>query len=245
MASKGPTTAVVLLSGGIDSSTCLALARSEGYLCRALTIRYGQRNALELEAASRVARALGVVEHRVAELALGWIGASALTDHSLPVPSSVDGVTPAGGVGEGGRPSGLSQERSIPITYVPARNTLFLTLAAAWADALAADDLFIGANRIDYSGYPDCRPEFLAALEAALRLGTRRPGLRIHAPLMELGKGEIVRRGAALGLDYGLTWSCYAPTPAGRACGRCDSCVHRRKGFLEAGLPDPTVYETL
>jgi 7-cyano-7-deazaguanine synthase len=222
--------AVVLLSGGVDSSTCLALARAEGYLCRALTIRYGQRNALELEAAARVATSLGAVEHRVAELALDWIGASALTDPALEVPRSHDGVTPGGGGG-------------VPITYVPARNTLFLTLGAAWADALGADHLFIGANQIDYSGYPDCRPEFIAALEAALRLGTRRSQLRIHAPLMNLTKAEILLRGSALGLDYGLTWSCYDPSPGGRACGRCDSCVHRRNGFRAAGLPDPTRYE--
>ncbi len=230
MSSRAAPPAVVLLSGGIDSSTCLAIARDSGFACRALTIRYGQRNALELEAAARVAASLGAVEHRVAELALGWIGGSALTDPALEVPRSRDGLTPAGGEG-------------VPITYVPARNTLFLTLGAAWADALGADHLFIGANQIDYSGYPDCRPEFLAALQAALRLGTRRASLTIHAPLVNLSKAEIVRRGTELGLDYALTWSCYAPSPAGLACGRCDSCVHRRKGFREAGLPDPTRYE--
>jgi 7-cyano-7-deazaguanine synthase len=221
---------VVLLSGGVDSSTSLALARSEGYACHALSVRYGQRNALELEAASRVARALGAVEHRVAELPLGWVGASALTSDDLAVPKSGDGLAPAGGVAS-----------AIPITYVPARNSIFLALAAAWCDALGCDHLFIGVNRVDYSGYPDCRPEFLAAMQAALRLGTRRAELTIHAPLVDLTKGEIVRRGHALGLDYALTWSCYDPQ-GGAACGRCDSCVHRRRGFLEAGLPDPTRY---
>jgi 7-cyano-7-deazaguanine synthase len=232
MAPTEPAAAVVLLSGGVDSSTCLALASAAGYRCRALTIGYGQRNSLELEAAARVAGALGAVEHRVAELSLGWIGASALTDPGIEVPRSVDGETPGGGEG-------------VPVTYVPARNALFLTLGAAWADALGADHLFIGANQIDYSGYPDCRPPFLAALQAALRLGTRREGLTIHAPLMDLSKGEIIRRGVALGLDYGLTWSCYDPSPTGRACGLCDSCVHRRKGFREARIPDPTPYASM
>jgi 7-cyano-7-deazaguanine synthase len=219
--------AIVLLSGGVDSSTTLAIAASTGYRCRALTIHYGQRNAPELEAARAVAEALSVIEHRVVELDLRWIGGSALTDQ-IPVPKSADESTLA--------PSG-----DIPVTYVPARNSLFLTLAAAWADAVDCDHIFIGANQIDYSGYPDCRPPFVAAMQRALRLGTRRNALSIHAPLMDLNKGQIIRWGAELKLDYGLTWSCY--DPQGRhACGRCDSCLHRKKGFLEAGIPDPTPY---
>jgi len=221
------TSAVVLLSGGVDSSTCLAVARAEGFACHALSVRYGQRNARELEAAARVAAALGAVQHQVVELDLGWVGGSALTA-ALPVPKSVDGRTPGGGDG-------------IPITYVPARNSLFLCLAAAWAEVQGARDLYIGVNRIDYSGYPDCRPEFIAAMQQALRLGTRLGELTIHAPLVDLSKAEIIRTGTALGLDYALTWSCYDPQD-GRACGRCDSCLHRRKGFLEAGVADPTPY---
>jgi 7-cyano-7-deazaguanine synthase len=223
--------AVILLSGGVDSSTCLAIARSDGYDCHALSVSYGQRNAPELDAAARVAQTLAVSQHRVLELDLGWIGGSALTA-DLPVPKSDAGLP---------RPSGSEP----PCTYVPARNSIFLAVGAAWADALGTDHLFIGVNRVDYSGYPDCRPDFVAAMQVALRLGTRRQRLAIHAPLVDLSKGEIVRRGAALGLDYGLTWSCYDPQrgPCGFvACGRCDSCLHRRKGFVEAGIPDPTRY---
>jgi len=228
--------AVVLLSGGVDSSTCLAIARGEGYRCHALTVRYGQRNSPELEAAGAVARALKAAEHRVVELDLSWVGGSALTG-ALPVPKS-SGTTKA----SDGKPGA-----DIPVTYVPARNSLFLGLGAAWAEVLGTPHLFIGVNQIDYSGYPDCRPDFVEAMQRALRLGTRRADLTIHTPLIQLRKAEILRRGASLGLDYGLTWSCYDPQPGGpgqgfRACGGCDSCLHRRKGFADAGLPDPTPY---
>ena len=240
--------AVVLLSGGVDSSTCLALARSQGFACHALTVRYGQRNSPELEAAQAVARSLSAAEHRLVELDLSWIGGSALTS-ALPVPKSND-VQRAGDGRRGSAPE-------VPITYVPARNSLFLCLGAAWAEVLGTPHLFIGVNQIDYSGYPDCRPAFVEAMQRALRLGTRSGDLVIHTPLVDLGKAEILRRGAALGLDYGLTWSCYDPqlppegrwaaadsdsARAARACGRCDACLHRRKGFVEAGLTDPTIY---
>lgn len=219
--------AVVLLSGGLDSSTCLAIAASEGYDCHALSIQYGQRNARELESARRVARELSVSQHEVQELYLGWIGASALTAQ-LEVPKSSDGASPQ----KGG---------AVPITYVPARNSVFLALAAAWAEALDTDHIYIGVNQVDFSGYPDCRPAYIAAMQQTLRLGTTRDGLVIHAPLMNLSKSEIILRGTSLGLDYGLTWSCYDPQ-GDLACGRCDSCIHRKKGFIEAGIVDPTPY---
>jgi 7-cyano-7-deazaguanine synthase len=221
------TKAVILLSGGVDSSTCLALATHEGYACYALCFRYGQRNSPELEAAARVAASWGVIQHQVVDLALGWIGGSALTD-ALTVPKSSDGVTPA-------------SQGDIPVTYVPARNSVFLSVGAAWAEALGTDHLFIGVNQVDFSGYPDCRPAYIGAMEQALSLGTRRGHVVIHAPLMNLSKAEIIRRGVALGLDYGLTWSCYDPQ-GGRACGLCDSCIHRKNGFAAAGVPDPTPY---
>lgn len=221
-------TAIILLSGGIDSSTCLAIAASQGFACHALTLIYGQRNALEVDAARAVARAVGAAQHRVQSLDLSWIGASALTG-AAAVPKSPDGRT-------------VARSEGIPITYVPARNSVFLAVATAWAEAVAADHLFIGANQVDFSGYPDCRPAFIEAMQRALRLGTQRHQLAIHTPLMDLGKAEIIRSGAALGLDYGLTWSCYDPQPGDRACGRCDSCVHRRRGFRDAGIPDPTPY---
>jgi len=224
---RSSSSAVVLLSGGVDSSTCLAIARSEGFSCHALSVDYSQRNAIELESARRVARSLGAAAHQVIRLDLGWIGGSALTA-ALEVPKSDDGVTPAPADG-------------IPVTYVPARNSVLLALGAAWAEALGTDHLFIGVNRVDFSGYPDCRPEFVSAMEIALRQGTKRGSLVIHAPLLDLSKGQIIRRGLELGLDYGLTWSCYDPQH-GRACGLCDSCIHRRKGFAEAGAPDPTPY---
>jgi 7-cyano-7-deazaguanine synthase len=219
--------AVVLLSGGVDSATCLAIAADHGYTCYALTMSYGQRNALELASARRIAAALSVARHKVLDLDLGWIGGSALTDE-LEVPKSMDGERPA-------------TDGEVPVTYVPARNSIFLTVGAAWAEALATDHLFIGVNRVDFSGYPDCRPAFIDAMQQALRRGTRRGGLTIHTPLMDLSKGEIIRKGTALGLDYGLTWSCYDPQGT-QACGLCDSCIHRKKGFVEAGVPDPTVY---
>ncbi len=221
--------AVVLLSGGLDSATVLAVARSEGYRCHALSFAYGQRHGAELQAARAVAHALHVEEHRIFPLALDAFGGSALTDPGIEVPH---------------RPS-----QGIPVTYVPARNTVFLALAAAWAETLEARDLFIGVNAVDYSGYPDCRPEFIAAFQNALNLGTRAGvegrRFRIHTPLVDLSKADIVRLGARLGVDYGLTVSCYAADAEGRACGRCDACRLRAKGFAEAGLPDPTRYQAL
>jgi 7-cyano-7-deazaguanine synthase len=223
--------AVVLLSGGLDSATVLAMARADGFACHALSFRYGQRHVVELEAAARVARALGAVEHRVATVDLSWIGGSALTAKDIAVPKdrSVDSM--GGG--------------DIPITYVPARNALFLCHALAWAEVLGARDLYAGMNALDYSGYPDCRPEFLAAFETMANLGTKAGAeggkWRVRAPLIALSKAEIIKAGVALGVDYAITHSCYDPI-AGAACGRCDSCLLRRKGFVDAGLPDPTRY---
>ena len=220
------TPAVVLLSGGLDSATTLALARAGGFACHAISFDYGQRHDAELTAAARVAAALGAVEHKVVRLDLGAIGGSALTDAAIPVPE-----TPTEG---------------IPVTYVPARNTVFLAIALGWAEVLGAQDLFVGVNAVDYSGYPDCRPEYIAAFETLANLATRAgvegQRFRIHAPLIDLTKAAIVRRGTALGIDYGLTVSCYAADADGRACGRCDACRLRREGFAAAGLPDPTRY---
>lgn len=231
MAAATSNPAVVLLSGGLDSATVLAMARAEGFACHALSFRYGQRHAVELEAAARVARALGAASHRVATVDLSWIGGSALTA-DIEVPKDRDLET----LGRG----------EVPVTYVPARNALFLCHALAWAEVLGASDLFAGMNALDYSGYPDCRPEFLAAFEAMARLGTRAGAagqrLSVRAPLIEMSKAEIIRAGLALGVDYGMTHSCYDPDPAGRACGRCDSCLLRRRGFVEAGVADPTSY---
>jgi 7-cyano-7-deazaguanine synthase len=219
--------AVVLLSGGLDSATTLAVARSEGFDCHALSVDYGQRHRLELEAAKRVAAALGAREHRLFRLDLAAFGGSALTDPSITVPTQ--GLQPG-----------------IPVTYVPARNTILLSLALAWAEVLGARDIFIGANAVDYSGYPDCRSEFIRAFEVMANLATKAgvEGRRvsIHAPLISLPKADIIRRGAALGVDYGLTVSCYQPDDTGLACGCCDSCRLRRAGFDAAGLPDPTRY---
>ncbi|MGH8530247.1 MAG: 7-cyano-7-deazaguanine synthase QueC [Nevskiales bacterium] len=225
---SSPRLAVVLLSGGLDSATCLAIARAEGYVCHALSVAYGQRHAAELEAAQRVARALGAAEHRVMTINYGQIGGSALTDAAIPVPQA-----PSTGV---------------PVTYVPARNTLLLSLALGWAEVLQARDIFIGVNAVDYSGYPDCRPEFIVAFEQLARLATKagaEKGARftLHTPLIELSKADIVRRGLALKVDYGLTVSCYQPDAQGRACGNCDACRLRRKGFLEAGVEDPSRYQ--
>ncbi len=218
--------AVVLLSGGLDSATVLALARRDGFACHALSVDYGQRHASELAAAARVATALGAVEHRVFRVDLAGIGGSSLTDRAMPVPE-----TPSSG---------------IPSTYVPARNTLMLALALGWAEVLGAADLFIGVNAVDYSGYPDCRPEFIAAFEQLARLATRAGveggRLRVNAPLVRWSKQEIIRHGLALGVDYALTVSCYQADRDGRACGRCDSCRLRRAGFEAAGVPDPTRY---
>jgi len=218
--------AVVLVSGGLDSATALAVARSEVDACYALTIDYGQRHRQELEAARRVAAALGVAEHRIARFDLSWIGGSALTDASIDVPQ---------------QPS-----EGIPVTYVPARNTVFLALALGWAEVLEAEAIYIGANAVDYSGYPDCRPEYLEAFRRLAALATKagvegRP-TDIRAPLVNLPKAEIIRTGARLGVDYSLTLSCYDPDAEGRACGRCDACRLRAQGFKDAGLPDPTVY---
>jgi len=228
-ASISQTPAVVLLSGGLDSATVLAIAREREFACHALSFRYGQRHVVELAAAARVASALGAVQHRVAEVDLGWIGGSALTA-DIAVPKDRDLAT---------------MTADIPVTYVPARNTLFLSYALAWAEVLGARDIFIGVNVYDYSGYPDCRPEFLAAFERLARLATRAgvegAALTIHAPLLQLTKAEIVREGVRLGVDYGLTHSCYDPI-GDAACGRCDSCLLRKKGFAEAGVPDPTRY---
>src|SRR3954453_16956764 len=223
---------VVLLSGGMDSATTAAIARREGFEVYALSVRYGQRHAVELDAARRVATALGVARHVVLDLDLRAFGGSALTG-DLPVPKD----TPPERIGEG-----------IPSTYVPARNTIFLSLALAWAETLGARDIFFGANALDYSGYPDCRPEYLEAYARMADLATRAGveegvRLRIHAPLLRLTKAEIVARGVALGLDYGMTSSCYDPAADGAACGRCESCILRLKGFAEAGLPDPARYQ--
>ncbi len=220
--------AVVLLSGGLDSATALAVARAEGYECRALSFDYGQRHRRELEAARRVAVALGVAEHLVLRLDLRAIGGSALTA-DLPVPTGRSEAA----IGTG-----------IPVTYVPARNTIFLAHALAWAEVLGAQDIFIGVNVLDYSGYPDCRPEYIEAFERLANLATRAgvegtSRFRVHTPLIRLTKAGIVRRGHALGVDFALTWSCYAPEIDGRACGGCDACVLRAKGFAEAGLADP------
>lgn len=226
-----PRRAVVLLSGGLDSATTLAIARAEGFACYALSFDYGQRHRRELAAARRVAAASGVREHLVVAFDLRAIGGSALTA-DLPVPKDRT-------------PDAMAE--GVPITYVPARNTIFLSFALAWAETLDAADVFIGVNVYDYSGYPDCRPEYLRAYEAMANLATRagvEGGRRwtIHAPLIAMTKAQIIRRGLALGVDYGLTHSCYDPTPEGLACGRCDSCLLRLKGFAEAGAIDPIAY---
>jgi 7-cyano-7-deazaguanine synthase len=220
--------AIVLLSGGMDSATCLAIAKGEGFACYALSFRYGQRHALELDAAARLASTLGAEAHRIVDIDLGAFGGSALTaDVAVPKDRS-DAAIGAG----------------VPITYVPARNTIFLAYALAWAEVLGAADLFIGVNALDYSGYPDCRPEFIAAFQSMARLGTRIAGLTIHAPLSAMTKAGIVRRGVALGVDFGMTRTCYDPGAAGAACGHCDACILRLKGFREAGMPDPAPYQT-
>jgi len=220
--------AVVLLSGGLDSTTALAIAKAEGFTPYALSFRYGQRHLVELESAARVAAALGVAEHVIADIDLRRFGGSALTA-DIAVPKGRDPAAMAEG---------------IPVTYVPARNTVFLSFALAWAEVLGASDIFIGVNALDYSGYPDCRPEFIAAFEQMANLATAagvagRQRLKVHTPLIDLTKAQIIRRGLALGVDYGLTSSCYDPGADARPCGRCDSCQLRAKGFAEAGLVDP------
>ena len=219
--------AVCLLSGGLDSSTCLALARREGYTCYALSFDYGQRHHVELEAAARVAETLGAARHLVVQIDLRVFGGSALTS-DIAVP-------------KGREPARMAD---IPVTYVPARNTVFLSFALAWAEVLESSDIFIGVNALDYSGYPDCRPEYIQAYERMANLATKaavegRTHLQIHTPLIRLSKAEIVKLGKDLGLDFSLTHSCYDPDASGRPCGQCDSCVLRRKGFEEAGIVDP------
>jgi 7-cyano-7-deazaguanine synthase len=218
--------AVILLSGGLDSATVLAMALADGYACYTMSFDYGQRHRSELQAAERVAEQLGVVEHKVIGMNLNGIGGSALTDSSIAVPESL--------------------AEGIPVTYVPARNTLFLSLALGWAEVLGARDIFIGVNAVDYSGYPDCRPEFIAAFERLANLATKAgvegQGFRIQAPLQTMSKGEIVAAGLRLGVDYGLTVSCYQADEQGRACGKCDSCRLRAAGFVQAGVTDPTRY---
>lgn len=219
--------AVVLLSGGLDSATTLAIAREQGYACHALSVAYGQRHAAELKAAARVARAIGVVRHQTLHVNLEAVGGSALTDRRVAVPETASA--------------------GIPVTYVPARNTLFLALALGWAEALDAREIFIGVNAVDYSGYPDCRPEFITAFEKLAALATRAgveggEGFRIRAPLLAMSKADIIRRGQALGVDFTQTVSCYQADARGRACGRCESCRLRREGFAAAGVADPTRY---
>lgn len=218
--------AVVLLSGGLDSATVLAMAGEQGYRCYALSLDYGQRHRAELAAASRVAEALGAVKHKVIRLDLAAIGGSALTDAKIDVPEQpVEGI---------------------PVTYVPARNTVFLSLALGWAEVLGSGDLFIGVNAVDYSGYPDCRPEYIEAFQRLCQLATRAGveggAFKIHAPLIELSKADIIRSGNRMGVDYAVTVSCYTADAEGRACGKCDSCRLRRQGFADAGVPDPTRY---
>jgi 7-cyano-7-deazaguanine synthase len=219
--------AVVLLSGGLDSATVLAMARGQGYRCHALSVEYGQRHQAEIEAAARVAAALGAQEHRTMRVDLAGIGGSALTDSRIAVPEAE---------GDG-----------IPVTYVPARNTLLLSLALGWAEVLGATDIFVGVNAVDYSGYPDCRPAFIHAFEQLARLATKAgvegAEFKIHAPLINLSKADIVKVGARLGVDYGMTVSCYQADAQGLACGKCDSCRLRAAGFAAAELPDPTRYQ--
>ena len=219
--------AVVLLSGGLDSATVLAMARAQGFECYALNVDYGQRHHAELAAAKRVAQALGAKEHRVINIDLTAFGGSALTDSSIAVPEQASS--------------------GIPLTYVPARNTIMLSLALAWAEVLQAQDIFFGVNAVDYSGYPDCRPEYVASFESMANLATKaavegKP-LTLHAPLQHLSKAEIIREGVRLGVDYGMTVSCYQADDEGRACGRCDSCRLRREGFQSAGVPESTRYQ--
>ena len=221
-----PKKAVILVSGGLDSTTVLAIAKSQGYDCYTISFDYGQRHRAELEAAQRVSDTMGVIEHKVVSLDLRTIGGSALTDDDIDVPEE--------------------ETTGIPITYVPARNTVFLSIALGWAEVLGANDLFVGVNAVDYSGYPDCRPEYISAFETMANLATRAgvEGQKIsfHAPLMKLSKSDIVRLGTDIGVDYAKTVSCYQADDEGRACGKCESCRLRRNGFLEAGLIDPTLY---
>jgi 7-cyano-7-deazaguanine synthase len=230
MTDQATPKAVVLLSGGLDSATALAIVRAQGRACHALSFRYGQRHRVELDAAARVARSLGVASHRVVDVDLAGIGGSALTD-AIEVPKGRD----ESAIGAG-----------IPVTYVPARNTLFVAYALAVAEVEGADEIVLGVNVLDSSGYPDCRPEWMAAMQEVGRVGTRAGvegrGPRLVAPLIAMTKAEIIRAGVALGVDYGLTHSCYDPSASGGACGACDACLLRRRGFEQAGVPDPTRY---
>lgn len=220
--------AVVLLSGGLDSTTCLAMAKAQGFACYALSFNYGQRHVAELAAARRIASHLNVVEHRIVNLDIGQFGCSALTDQSIQVPDYQGNTT-------------------IPVTYVPARNTVFLAIALGLAESIEARDIFIGVSAIDYSGYPDCRPEFIEAFQTMANLATKAgvegDFFRLHAPLQHLSKAETILAGLKLGVNYALTVSCYQATEAGKACGRCDSCIFRKLGFSAAGVPDPTLYQ--
>ena len=223
--------AVVLVSGGLDSATVLAIAKAAGYACYAVSFDYGQRHSAELKAARQVAAVAGVVEHRIVSIDLSQFGGSALTDDSIDVPEA----------------NQASGESHIPITYVPARNTVFLSLALAWSEVLGAQDIFLGVNAVDYSGYPDCRPAFIESFEATANLATRAgvedQRLTVHAPLIDLTKAEIIQRGVELGVDYSLTVSCYQADDDGAACGVCDSCFLRHQGFAAAKVPDPTRYQ--
>jgi 7-cyano-7-deazaguanine synthase len=221
-----------LLSGGLDSTTALAVAGSRGFDCYALTVRYGQLHAVEIEAARRVAALASVRDHQIVDVDLTPLATSALTRRDVPIPQDRS-------LAEIGAPG------DVPATYVPARNTVLLALALAWAESLGAHDIFVGVNVLDASGYPDCRPAFIAAFEALAQVATRSGGFHIHAPLIELTKAQIIELGTSLGVDYGLTHSCYAPSEGGGACGRCDACLLRKKGFAEAGVPDPTRYVML
>ncbi|MBB71395.1 MAG: 7-cyano-7-deazaguanine synthase QueC [Legionellales bacterium] len=221
--------AIIVLSGGLDSTTCLGLAKQAGCECYALTFHYGQKHSTELRAAERVCQAMGVFEHKVLALPIGELGGSALTDVQLSVPDYAEDCN------------------EIPITYVPARNTIFLTFALAWAEVIGANDIFIGASSVDYSGYPDCRPEYFQAFERVAKLATKAgvegSEFTIHTPLLQLSKAQTIQQGLACGVDYSLTVSCYRADNQGLACGNCDSCHYRKKGFLEANIPDPTLYQ--
>ena len=230
---KNKKKAIVLSSGGVDSTTSMAIAKAEGYEIYSLSFRYGQRHSLELEAAQKVAKAFAARQHLLIDIDLGRIGGSALTD-DIDVPKAR---------------SESEMQKEIPVTYVPARNTIFLSYALAWAEVLKVSDIFIGVNAIDYSGYPDCRPEYIESFERMANLATKvgvegKTRVKIHTPLIEMTKAQIIQKGVDLGVDYSMTHSCYDPSADGKACGQCDSCLLRKKGFLEAGVPDPTKYTT-
>jgi 7-cyano-7-deazaguanine synthase len=222
--------AIVLLSGGLDSTTALAIARSIGFDCYALTVRYGQLHHIEIAAAAHAAAAFGAIAHHTVALDLSTLAKSALTSAGVAVPKDRSAAQ-------------ISSERDVPATYVPARNTVLLALALAWAESIGSTDIFVGVNVLDASGYPDCRPQFITAFEQLAQVATKAGGFTIHAPLIQMTKAEIIKRGMELGVDYSATHSCYDPAASGDACGRCDACTLRRKGFLDAGVPDPTRYQ--